>query len=98
MQFKISTLLHKLTHTLYDDFDYTKDRDLSETFVESVAYIVADDFGLDTSKCSFRYIGIWWSSGDSKTILKLGDKIQKTANDFIQKLENFNQKSINIAA
>lgn len=41
---KVATLLHELTHALYDDFDYKKDRNLSETFVESVAYIVADYF------------------------------------------------------
>ena len=34
---KASVLLHELTHALYDDFDYKENRNLSETFVESVA-------------------------------------------------------------
>ena len=86
---KASVLLHELTHSLYDDFDYSKDRNLSEVFVESVAYIVADHFGLDTSLCSFNYI-IKWAKGDPKTVLELGSKIQTCANSFIDKLENFN--------
>lgn len=31
---KVATLLHELTHALYDDFNYKKDRNLSEIFVE----------------------------------------------------------------
>ena len=95
---KTAVLLHELTHALYDDFEYSTQRDLSETFVESVAYIVADYFGLDTSMCSFSYITSW-AKGDTKNILELGDKIQKTANDFINKLEtDFDNKNIRIAS
>lgn len=94
---KVATLLHELTHAFYDDFDYKENRNLSETFVESVAFIVADYFGLDTSMCSFNYITSW-ADGDIKVILELGDKIQKTANSFIKNLENeFLNKNIRIA-
>ena len=94
---KVSVLLHELTHALYDDFDYKKDRNLSETFVESVAFIVADYFGLDTSMCSFNYI-TGWADGDIKVILDLGTKIQKTADSFINQLEKeFESKNIRIA-
>ena len=41
---KTAVLLHELTHGLYDDFDYKTDRNLSEVFVESVAYMVASYF------------------------------------------------------
>ena len=93
---KTSVLLHELTHAFYDDFNYKEDRDLSETFVESVAYIVADYFGLDTSSCSFNYI-TGWADGDITKIIELGDKIQKSANDFIKKLEDeYNNKNIRI--
>lgn len=85
---KAAVLLHEIAHSLYDDFDYSKDRDLSEVFVESVAYIVADHFGLDTSLCSFNYI-IKWAKGEPKTVIDLGSKIQKCANEFIQEIENF---------
>ena len=85
---KAAVLLHEIAHSLYDDFDYSKDRDLSEVFVESVAYIVADHFGLDTSTCSFNYI-IKWANGEPKTVIDLGSKIQKCANQYIEKLEKF---------
>ncbi len=94
---KASVLLHELTHALYDDFNYAEGRNLSETFVESVAFIVADYFGLNTSMCSFNYITSW-AKGDIKVILELGDKIQKTANSFIKSLEDeFTNNNIRIA-
>lgn len=85
---KVAVLLHEIAHSLYDDFDYSKDRDLSEVFVESIAYIVADHFGLDTSPCSFNYI-LKWAKGEPKTVIDLGTKIQKCANQYIEKLEKF---------
>ena len=85
---KAAVLLHEIAHSLYDDFDYSKDRDLSEVFVESVAYIVADHFGLDTSPCSFNYI-LKWAKGEPKTVIDLETKIQKCANQYIEKLEKF---------
>lgn len=81
-----ATLLHEISHALYDDFDYSKDRDLSEIFVESIAYITADYFGLDTSKCSFSYI-TKWSKGDTKKLLKLGTRIQDASDKLINKIE-----------
>ena len=94
---KVAVLLHEIAHSLYDDFDYSKDRDLSEVFVESIAYIVADRFGLDTSHCSFNYI-IKWAKGEPKTVIDLGGKIQKCANEFIEKLEKFEMQDIELAA
>ncbi len=96
---KASVLLHEIAHSLYDDFDYSKDRDLSEVFVESIAYIVAEHFGLDTSLCSFNYI-IKWAKGEPKTVIDLGTKIQKCANEFIEKLENFKiqEQEVKLAA
>lgn len=85
---KVATLLHEIAHSLYDDFDYKQNKYLSEIFVESIAYIVADNFGLDTSVCSFNYI-TQYTNGDTKDILALGSKIQKCANEFIKELENF---------
>lgn len=70
---KTAVLLHELTHGLYDDFDYKTDRNLSEVFVESVAYMVADYFGLDNSMCSFNYI-TQYADGDPKILIDLGKK------------------------
>lgn len=94
---KVAVLLHEIAHSLYDDFDYSQDRDLSEVFVESIAYIVANHFGLDTSCCSFNYI-VKWAKGEPKTVIELGGKIQKCANEFIEKLEKFEMQDIELAA
>ena len=94
---KAAVLLHELAHSLYDDFDYSKDRNLSEVFVESVAYIVAYHFGLDTSPCSFNYI-IKWAKGDPKTVLELGCKIQTCAKSFIEKLEKYEMQELQLVA
>ena len=94
---KVAVLLHELSHAMYDDFDYSTDRNLSEVFVESIAYIVADYFGLDTSLCSFNYI-IKWAKGDPKVVLELGSKIQKCANEFIDKIENYELQEIKLVA
>ena len=94
---KAAVLLHELSHAMYDDFDYKQDRNLSEVFVESIAYIVADYFGLDTSLCSFNYI-IKWAKGDPKVVLELGSKIQKCANQFIDKIEKYEMQEIWLVA
>lgn len=94
---KAAVLLHEIAHSLYDDFDYSKDRNLSEVFVESIAYIVADHFGLDTSLCSFNYI-LKWAKGEPQTVLDLGSKIQKCANQFIDKIEKFEMQELELAA
>ena len=94
---KTSVLLHELAHGLYDDFDYKKDRNLSEVFVESIAFIVADYFGLDTSNCSFDYITTW-AKGDPKTVIELGTKIMKCANKFIKDIEKFEMQELECAA
>lgn len=94
---KAATLLHELAHCIYDDFDYKTNKDLSEVFVESIAYIVSDHFSLDTSMCSFNYI-TQYANGDPKVVIDLGPKIQKCANDFINKLESFeNEELQNVA-
>ena len=94
---KTAVLLHELAHGLYDDFEYKTDRNLSEVFVESIAYIVADHFGLDTSLCSFNYI-TKWAKGDPKVVLDLGSKIQKCANQLIKNIEKFEMQEIKLAA
>lgn len=94
---KTAVLLHELSHAMYDDFDYKTDRNLSEIFVESIAYIVADHFGLDTSLCSFNYIAKW-ANGEPKTVIDLGTKVQKCANDFIKNIENFNAQELKLVA
>ena len=94
---KVSVLLHELTHGLYDDFNYKTDKNLSETFVESVAYIVADYFGLDNSMCSFNYI-TKYAKGKPNILIDLGTKIKKCASEFIKDIEEFEVNEEQLAA
>lgn len=92
---KTAVLLHELCHCLYDDFKYNTDRNKSEIFVESVAFLVADYFGFDTSLCSFGYITNW-ARNDIKEFLSLSNKIKDTADEFIDliKSNEFKQEQI----
>lgn len=84
---KTAVLIHELCHCLYDDFDYCKDRDKSEIFVESVAFLVADYFNFDTSMCSFGYITNW-ARNDIKNLMSLSDKIKDVADEFINLIKS----------
>lgn len=94
---KTAVLLHELCHCLYDDFNYAKDRNKSEIFVESVAFLVADYFGFDTSLCSFGYI-INWARNDIKEFMSLSNKIKDTADEFIDLIKSSEFKQEKISA
>lgn len=94
---KTSVLIHELCHCLYDDYDYKVDRNKSEIFVESVAFLVADFFGFDTSTCSFGYITNW-AKNDIKEFLKLSNKIKEVADEYINLIKNSEFKQEKITA
>jgi len=84
-----------LCHCLYDNFNYKENKNKSEIFVESVAFLVADYFHFDTSMCSFGYITNW-AKNDINEIMSLGEKIKETADNFIEliKANEFKQEQI----
>lgn len=94
---KTAVLIHELCHCLYDDFVYKTDRNKSEIFVESVAFLVADYFNFDTSLCSFGYI-INWAHNDIKEFMNLSNKIKETADEFIDLIKNNDYKQEKISA
>lgn len=94
---KTAVLIHELCHCLYDDFIYKTDRNKSEIFVESVAFLVADYFGFDTSICSFSYITNW-AENNIKEFMSLSNKIKETADEFIELIKNSKYKQEKISA
>ena len=94
---KTSVLLHELCHCLYDDFNYKEDRNKSEIFVESVAFLVADYFNFDTSMCSFGYITNW-AKNDISEVVKLGKKIEDTSKEYIKLIEDGLNPQVKISA
>lgn len=94
---KTSVLIHELCHCLYDDFVYKTDKNKSEIFVESVAFLVADYFGFDTSTCSFSYITNW-AENNIEEFMSLSNKIKETADEFIEMIKNSKYKQEKISA
>ena len=94
---KTSVLIHELCHCLYDDFVYKTERNKGEIFVESVAFLVADHFGFDTSLCSFGYITSW-AENNIKEFMSLSNKIKETADEFIELIKNSKYKQEKISA
>lgn len=94
---KTAVLIHELCHCLYDDFVYKTERNKSEIFVESVAFLVADYFGFDTSLCSFGYITNW-AENNIKEFMSLSNKIKETADEFIELIKNNKYKQEKISA
>lgn len=86
----VKTVLHELAHSVLhnkDAEDVTeKSRMTMEIEAESVAFIVSDHFGIDTSDYSFAYLASWSSDADLPELHQSLDTIQKTANDLIQKI------------
>ena len=54
---------------------------------ESIAYIVCNHFGLDTSEYSFTYIASWCESKDMKALRASMDTIRKTSAEIIGNIE-----------
>lgn len=86
----IKTVLHELAHSILHNKDaedaVEKSRMTMEVEAESVAFIVSDHFGIDTSDYSFAYLASWSSGADLPELHQSLDTIQKTANDLIQKV------------
>lgn len=88
------TLIHEYVHSQLHSTDDSKllDRATKEVQAESVAFIVANRFGIDTSEYSFQYLASWSSGKDLKELKSSFDIIQKTSNTIIEKIEKAFQK------
>ncbi len=54
---------------------------------ESIAYIVCNHFGLDTSEYSFTYIASWCESRDMKALKASMDTIRKASSEVVENIE-----------
>lgn len=82
----IKTLIHEVAHSILhckDGEQETADKHTKEVQAESVAYIVANYLGIDTSEYSFGYVAGWSTGKDVKELKASLDVIQKTANKII---------------
>lgn len=81
----IKTLVHELAHSILHK-DTKKSRATAEVEAESVAYVVCNQLGIDTSDYSFEYLATWSSGQDVKELKGSLSIIQKTADKIIKKL------------
>lgn len=79
------TLIHEYSHSiLHKKTD--KDSDQREIEAESLAFVLCDHFGIDTSDYSFGYIASYAAQDEAKLKTILAN-IQSTAHEMIDKLE-----------
>ena len=83
----VKTLIHELGHALLHSEGPIASREVAEVEVESVAYIVCDALGLDTSDYSFQYIATW-SSGDVEKIKETGERVVECARTILCSLSD----------
>ena len=83
------THVHEYCHSKIHNAESYKDFDRAtrEVQAESVAYVVCNRFGLDTSQYSFDYLANWSSGKEFKELKQSFNIIQKTANEIIGKME-----------
>lgn len=88
----IHTLIHEVTHSklhtkseaIFGDKQYT----LQELEAESTAYIVANNYDIDTSKYTMGYLNSWGLDKISNEELQgVMENIQKTAREIIEKID-----------
>ncbi|NLD45773.1 MAG: ImmA/IrrE family metallo-endopeptidase, partial [Clostridiaceae bacterium] len=85
----IKTCLHEIAHSILhtNSNDEKKDSRTREVEAESIAFVVSNHFGIDTSNYSFGYIAAWSSDKELKELKSSLDTIQKTASKLITEIE-----------
>lgn len=85
----MKTAVHETAHAIFHDRDVmeengiTKDRMTKEVESESVAYVVCNHFGLDTSDYSFNYVAGWSSDKEMPELRSSMDTIRLTSSQLI---------------
>ena len=77
---------HVLLHAEEDHAEYVAHRGVKECEAESVAYVVAGIFGLDTAAYSVGYV-TGWTGGDAETIKETAANVLGAAHTLAEALE-----------
>lgn len=92
-QMIVKTLLHELVHSRIHSLD--ENRSQKEFEAESVAYIVANHFGIDTSNYTFGYLSSWTDEGRKIEMFTTAlENITKEAQSLIRELDKGLEKSL----
>lgn len=86
----IKTVLHEMAHQKLHDKDAATDditRNGKEVEAESVAYVVCQHYGINTSDYSFSYVAGWFEGKETPELKSSLDKIRQTAAEFISQID-----------
>ncbi len=96
----MKTAVHEVAHAKIHDRDLMsengeqKSRMTKEVEAESIAYVVCQYFGLDTSDYSFPYIARWSSSVEMQELRMSMENIRRTAGTMIDSMKYIMQNEI----
>lgn len=92
----VKTAIHELAHSRLHDFDQTKplveaekrkDHNTREVEAESVAYVVCQHFGIDTSDYSFGYVATWSANRELPELKASLQTIRDAASSLIDEIQ-----------
>jgi hypothetical protein len=89
----VKTAIHEAAHQALHSKDAMdasgdkKSKNQKETEAESVAYVVCQHYGIDTSDYSFAYVATWSADKEVPELKASLDTIRKTASDMIVKID-----------
>ena len=89
----VKTLLHEASHQALHSkeamagSDEKKSKNQKECEAESVAYVVCQHYGIDTSDYSFAYVATWSADKEVPELKASLDTIRRTASDLIVKID-----------
>ena len=89
----VKTLLHEASHQALhsreamDATSEKKSKNQKETEAESVAYVVCQHYGIDTSEYSFPYVATWSADKEVPELKASLDTIRRTASELIVKID-----------
>ena len=89
----VKTLLHEASHEALHSKEVkyktgeNKTRNQKETEAESVAYVVCQHYGIDTSDYSFAYVATWSQDKEVPELKASLDTIRRTASEMIMQID-----------
>ena len=89
----VKTALHEASHQALhsreamDSGADKKSRNQKECEAESIAYVVCQHYGIDTSEYSFPYVATWSADKDVPELKASLETIRRTASDLITKID-----------
>lgn len=93
----VKTLVHELAHGILHGDGSARNRDVAEVEVESVAFVVCDALGLDTSGYSFPYVARW-ANGSIDNVKETADRVVECARQILAGLRAEDTGEVTLAS